>query len=126
MNFEARAHSVRGQAWIDILAHGGLDAFFRPAPASVVPSAWYGRVPFANWIMTELQRRCVVELGTHNGVSYADFRDAASCAGAHTRCFAIDPGKATNMRDCMARVYRDLRALNDVRFPDVENLTDLA
>jgi hypothetical protein len=78
------------QTLTDLLVHQGLDSLFIPAPRSGVVSAWYGHVPFAYCIMAMTRPRCLVELGTHNGVSYAAFCDAASRIGVETRCFAVD------------------------------------
>jgi GT2 family glycosyltransferase len=122
MNLEMGAHSagsriIRQENSVDILTHGGLDAFFLPAPRSGVPSAWYGHVPFAYWIMTALRPRLFVELGTQHGVSYAAFCDAASRAALDTRCFAIDTWQGDEHAGLYEEdVYENLRAFHDVRF----------
>ena len=48
--------------------------FWRRGRTGVV-SAWYGHVPFAHWIVAAVKPRTLVELGTHNGVSYSAFCD---------------------------------------------------
>src|ERR1700735_4708032 len=119
MNLEMGAHSagsriIRQENSVDILTHGGLDAFFLPAPLSGVPSAWYGHVPFAYWMMTALQPRLFVELGTQHGVSYAAFCDAASRAALDTRCFAIDTWQGDEHAGLYEEdVYENLRAFHD-------------
>ena len=100
----------------DVLVHEGLDPLFVPAPRSGVVSAWYGHVPFAYWIVTALRPNRIVELGTHNGVSYAAFCDAVSRAGLDTRCFAIDTWQRDNQSEYDETIYRDLRTFNDSRF----------
>src|SRR5690242_14238940 len=61
------------------LAHPDVDCLFRRSPRSGMPSAWHGHVPFAYWIVATARPRSLVELGTHNGVSYAAFCDAVVC-----------------------------------------------
>ena len=101
----------------DILTHKGLDALFIPAPRSGVLSAWYGHVPFAYWIINALRPRRLVELGTHNGVSYAAFCDAVSRAGLDTQCFAIDTWQGDDHAGHYGEdVYTDLRTFHDPRY----------
>src|SRR4051794_9286081 len=54
------------------------------------PSAWWQHVPFAHWLIGAVAPRCLVELGTHTGVSYAAFCNAVTSAGLDTRCYAVD------------------------------------
>ena len=72
------------------LTDSHLDALFVNSPRSAVISSWYGHVPFAFWLMWALRPRVFVELGTHNGVSYTAFCEAALAASIETRCFAVD------------------------------------
>ncbi len=67
-------------------------AFWRPLRLGVA-SAWYGHVPFAFWLTAHLKPDVIVELGTHNGVSYAAFCQAVERLGLNTRCFAVDTWK---------------------------------
>jgi hypothetical protein len=53
-------------------------------------SAGYGHVPFAHWIVRAVKPRTLIELGTHNGVSYSAFCEAVVRSGLDTRCFAVD------------------------------------
>ena len=53
-------------------------------------SAWWGHVPFAFWIMSSSRPRVFVELGSHHGVSYAGFCEAAARARTGSRCYAVD------------------------------------
>jgi ubiquinone/menaquinone biosynthesis C-methylase UbiE len=67
-----------------------LDPLFW-SPARVgVSSAWYSHVPFAHWIVGATRPRSLVELGTHNGVSYSAFCEAVVHNGLETRCYAVD------------------------------------
>ncbi len=68
----------------------GLAPWFRRPTRLGADSAWYGHLPFAQWIVRALRPLQLVELGTHAGVSYAGFCDAVLAEGLPTRCFAID------------------------------------
>ena len=65
------------------------------------PSAWIEHIPFAFWLTEAIRPRTFVELGTHTGVSYMAFCQAAKVLALPTRCFAID----TWVGDEQAGVY---------------------
>jgi hypothetical protein len=54
------------------------------------PSAWIEHVPFAFWLVDVLRPRRIVELGTHNGVSYSAMCQAVKTLGLATSCSASD------------------------------------
>jgi hypothetical protein len=68
--------------------YSGIDRY-RPLRTGV-PSAWYGHVPFGHWLTSSLRPALLVELGTHNGVSFSSFCDAVLDAELSTTCFAVD------------------------------------
>lgn len=53
-------------------------------------SAWLGHIPFAHWVVAACRPRLIVELGTHQGASYAAFCGAVAQMQLETRCFAVD------------------------------------
>ena len=55
-----------------------------------VESAWYGHVPFAHWLVAAHRPASIVELGAHNGVSYAAFCEAVLREQIDARCLAVD------------------------------------
>jgi GT2 family glycosyltransferase/glycosyltransferase involved in cell wall biosynthesis len=94
-----------------------LDPLFWRRGRTGVLSAWYGHVPFAHWIVAAVKPRTVVELGTHNGVSYSAFCEAVVCNGLDTRCFAVDTWQGDEQAGYYGEeVYRDLRRFHDDRY----------
>lgn len=53
-------------------------------------SAWWGHVPFAKWIVEVVSPNILVELGTHYGVSYVSFCEAANFLDINSEFFAVD------------------------------------
>jgi hypothetical protein len=66
------------------------EPLFWPPSRLGAGSAWYGHVPFAHWLVSAIRPRLVVELGTHNGVSFAAFCEAVRRNSLATRCIAVD------------------------------------
>lgn len=106
--------SAPAAATPDRLQDPAFDALFlRPARTGVA-SAWYGHVPFAQWLVAAARPQLLVELGTHNGVSYAAFCGAVVQAGADTRCYAVDTWQGDEHAGQYGdEVYEDLRRFHD-------------
>lgn len=88
-----------------------------------VPSAWYEHVPFA-FYMTEIAKpKCLVELGTHNGVSFLAFCQATQTLSLDTKCFAIDTWEGDEMAGYYGQeVFDELRAYHDSHYAKFSNL----
>ena len=87
------------------------------------PSAWWGHVPFAFWLVANSEPRLFVELGTHYGVSYAAFCEAVLRLRLATRCYAVDtwagdPHAGAYDDD----VYAELRDFHDRRYASFSQL----
>jgi len=82
--------SMQGSASLSALSQSGLDPLFWEPQLLGAESAWWGHVPFAHWLISQAQPSTVVELGTHNGVSYAAFCEAVLRNKLQSKCFAID------------------------------------
>jgi len=91
-----------------------LDPLFWRPDRIGVGSAWYGHVPFAHWVVRAVKPRTLVELGTHNGVSYSAFCEAVVRSGLDTRCLAVDTWRG----DDHARLYGEEVDLDFRRFHD--------
>ncbi len=72
------------------LATPALDPVFERPTLLDTESAWHGHVPFAHWVVSATRPEVLVELGTHNGVSYAAMCEQVRREGLATRCFAVD------------------------------------
>jgi len=86
-------------------------------PERQAPSAWVEHVPFAFWLVDVLRPRTIVELGTHNGVSYSAMCQAVKSLSLATACFAVDTWKGDAHAGFYSEdVYRDLTAFHDRRY----------
>jgi hypothetical protein len=59
-------------------------------PKYDAPSSWWEHVPIAHWIVETLKPKFIVELGTHYGVSFFSFCEAAEAFSPNTFVYAID------------------------------------
>src|SRR6476660_4045379 len=77
-------------------------------------SAWVQHIPFALALVQMMRPRVVVELGTHNGVSYCAFCQGIVGAGIDAKAYAVDLWRGdahTGPYD--ENVYLDLRKYHD-------------
>jgi GT2 family glycosyltransferase len=96
--------------------------FLRPALVGVA-STWYGHIPFAHWIVAACRPRLVVELGTHNGVSYAAFCEAVARYGIDARCYAVDTWQGDEHAGHYGdAVFEALRRFHDARYAGFSEL----
>jgi glycosyltransferase involved in cell wall biosynthesis/SAM-dependent methyltransferase len=94
-----------------------LDGQFSREGRVGVASAWYGHVPFAHWLIGAAKPRTLVELGTHNGVSYSAFCEAVMRNELVTRCYAVDTWQGDDQAGHYGdEVYIDLRRFHDERY----------
>ena len=59
-------------------------------PDYIGPSTWWQHVPIAHWLMCEVKPQTVVELGTHYGVSFFAFCEAAAAYSKSSFIYAVD------------------------------------
>jgi glycosyltransferase involved in cell wall biosynthesis len=56
----------------------------------VYPNSWCGHIPFASWLVKELNPAIIVELGTHTGNSYFALCQTVANNGLNSKCYAVD------------------------------------
>jgi O-antigen biosynthesis protein len=94
-----------------------LEPLFWHAQRLGTVSSWWTHVPFAHWLVHETRPRILVELGTHNGVSYSAFCEAVLRAGSATRCHAVDTWRGdAQAGEYGEEVYEEFRRFHDERF----------
>jgi hypothetical protein len=54
------------------------------------PSSWWEHVPIAHWLVENIKPSVIVELGTHYGVSFFSFCEAARAYSQSTFVYAVD------------------------------------
>ena len=59
-------------------------------PKYFAPSAWWEHVPIAHWLVDNIKPEKIVELGSHYGVSFFSFCEAAEKYSPSTYIYAID------------------------------------
>jgi glycosyltransferase involved in cell wall biosynthesis len=100
-----------------------LDPIFAEASRAKVASAWLGHVPFAQWLVAASRPGLIVELGTHNGVSYSAFCDAVLANHLPTRAAAIDTWQGDAQAGFYGEeVYNDFKAFHDPRYASFSKL----
>ena len=59
-------------------------------PFYEAPSSWWEHVPIAHWLVEQLQPRVIIELGTHYGVSFFSFCEAAMLLSPESFIYSVD------------------------------------
>jgi hypothetical protein len=96
--------------------------FWRPARLGIT-SAWWEHVPFAHWLVASVRPRSIVELGTHNGVSYSAFCEAVVREGLDTQCSAVDTWLGDEHAGHYNEgVYAELKVFHDSRYGSFSTL----
>jgi hypothetical protein len=107
----------------DLLDDYAAEPLFWPPSRLGAGSAWYGHVPFAHWLVSAIRPRSIVELGTHNGVSFAAFCEAVRRQSLPTRCIAVDMWQGDAHAGFYGEaVYRDLAGFIGRRYPGFAEL----
>ena len=107
----------------DTIAAPALEPMFLRPQRTGVRSAWYGHVPFAHWLVAAAAPRVLIELGTHNGVSYAAFCEAMARYCPHGRAYAIDTWQGDEHAGHYGDdVFQDLQRFHDERYASFSEL----
>ena len=90
--------------------------FWRPSRLGA-DSAWFGHVPFAHWLVGQHRPRSIVELGAHNGVSFAAFCEAVLRCGVDASALAVDTWRGDEHAGFYGDdVYADLVKFHDQHY----------
>ncbi len=119
--------TMPGGALVEALISPDLESIFWIPSRIGAMSAWWGHVPFAHWFVSAIRPTMVVELGTHNGVSYGAFCEAMQRRGIAGRCYAIDTWKGDEHAGIYDEsVYRGLSVFNQERYGAFSELLRLS
>ncbi len=114
---EPRSHDTAASVTLDALLDPALTPLFWHAELRGGVSAWWSHVPFAHWLVANAKPRVLVELGTHNGVSYSALCQAVQRGGLATRCYAVDTWRGDNHSGKYGEeIYEQFRRFHDERF----------
>ncbi|RWQ10860.1 class I SAM-dependent methyltransferase [Mesorhizobium sp.] len=101
----------------------GLAPLFWPPASLDRASAWFGHIPFAQWLVNATCPRVLVELGTHAGVSYSAFCSTVARGNLNTRCFAVDTWKGDDHAGHYPeQIYLDFSRFNDATYGSFSTL----
>src|SRR5687767_8713238 len=98
------------------------EAFLRPIVFTqpirlVAPPSWVAHIPFAFWLVDALRPRCIVELGTMSGNSYAAFAQAVQSLNIDARCYAVDTWEGDpHAGQYPDEIFREWSAFHDLHF----------
>lgn len=107
----------KDRALLDGLLNEAIDSLWVVPQLLDKPSAWFGHIPFAHWIIKAARPRVFVELGTHAGVSYSAFCSSVISEKIPTQCFAVDTWEGDEHAGLYGtQIYNDLKALNDQKY----------
>ena len=102
---------------------GLIEPLFWPSLRPDHDSSWHGHVSFAHWLITQVRPRVFVELGTHNGISFAAFCNAVARAGLTTQCYALDTWDGDVQGGYYGEeIYEDIARFSATRFPQIATL----
>ncbi len=88
-------------------------ALMVPAHFSI-PAPWAGHIPFAAWLISIQQPKCLVELGTYSGISYMAFCQAIKEHGLLTEAYAVDTWQGDPHAGTYGEsVYQALKEVHD-------------
>lgn len=92
------------------------DAFMRPERLHL-PMAWWGHIPFAFWIVSNLKPRSIVELGVHTGTSYCAFCQAVERNELSTKLIGVDTWQGdAHAGRYGGHVFDELSAYHDPKY----------
>lgn len=88
-------------------------------PEFFVDSAWTEHAPFSYWLEERLKPSLIVELGTHNGMSFFSFCQAVERLQLETRLIAIDTWQGDQHAGFFDEQVFDEFKKNQKRYDDI-------
>lgn len=114
---------LEGLACLDRIAANSSRSIFREPVRIGAVSAWWGHVPFAHWLVHVVRPNRIVELGTHNGVSYGAFCSSVEVEGLICECTAIDTWQGDHQAGFFDdHVFEDVQSWHDDRYKKFSSL----
>lgn len=93
------------------------------SPKRLSKGAWHGHTIFAQWLVSILKPKMIVELGTHNGDSYFSFCQSVKKNKLSTKCFAVDTWKGEEHAGYYSEeVYKDVLHHNNENYSSFSTL----
>jgi len=93
------------------------------SPRSLQLSAWLGHIPFASWLIEQLEPRLIVELGTHRGASFLALCQAVQEQGKTSRVFAVDTWEGDEHAGYYGdEIYNELREVQQRNYAGISEM----
>ena len=94
-------------------------AFIKPKKLDFRGSSWIGHVPFGSWLITELNPKVFVELGTHKGMSFLTFSQSILENNLQTKAYAVDTWSGDHQAGYYGdEIYIELKDYIDENYPE--------
>ncbi len=92
-------------------------------PEFLETSGWLEHVPFAFWVVQAHRPRSLVELGSHRGISYFAFCQAAKELGVAVQCHAVDTWEGDSQAGYYGdEIHRSVVERNERSYADFSRL----
>ena len=86
-------------------------------------SSWWEHVPVAHWLMEVVKPKIVVELGTHYGVSFFSFCEAAKLFSRESFIYAVDTWKGDRQAGMYNnRVYEKVKEYQESHYNSISRM----
>lgn len=93
------------------------------SPRSLSLSAWLGHIPFASWLIEQLQPTSIVELGTHRGASFLAICQVVQEQGLSSRVFAVDTWQGDEHAGYYGdEIYNELREYQQRNYAGISEM----
>ncbi len=92
-------------------------------PLRITESGWLEHIPFGMFIVDLIYPKCLVELGTHQGISYCAFCQAIYKLNIPSKCYAIDTWQGDQQAGYYSnKILEELRSYHDQKYGSFSQL----